>query len=318
MMKHLWRYFFVWAALTTAFMTTGCSGEKESGTPGILVSTDWLQDHLNDPDLVILHSGTSEVYDSVHIAGASLINPYDFTVNTSTNRNEMPPADSIVKLLRMLGVNSDSQIVLYSENIGLLNRTARVFVALDYLGLGERTLVLSGGLSAWLEEGHEITDVHADPAPGNLEVLNLKELIITAAEVDRQRWSSDVVLIDARSGEEYYGRPAGDESVAEGGHIEGAYLLSYLNITLDDSPYLFRSDKELRELFQKAGIDPGKKTIFYCNSGIKGSLNYLSARHLAYPVLLYDGSFEEWEDLGLPSTRPVVLPVDDEQNTTYD
>ena len=311
-MKHLWRYFCVWAALTVAFMTTGCSGEKESGTPGILVSTDWLQDHLNDPDLVILHSGTSEVYDSVHIAGARLIKPRNFTVNTPSNRNEMPQADSIVKLLRKVGVNSDSQIVLYSENIGLLNRTARVFVALDHLGLGERTLVLSGGLSAWLEEGQERSDVLAEPAPGNLKVLNLKELVITAAEVDRQRWSSDVVLIDARSGEEYYGSPGSDESLAEGGHIEGAYLLSYLNITLDDSPYLFRSDKELRELFQKAGIDPGKKTIFYCNSGIKGSLNYLTARHLGYPALLYDGSFEELEELGLPSTRPVALPVDNE------
>jgi thiosulfate/3-mercaptopyruvate sulfurtransferase len=119
-------------------------------------------------------------------------------------------------------------------------------------------------------------------------------------------------LIDARSGEEYYGSPGSDESMAEGGHIEGAYSLSYLNITLDESPYLFRSDKELSELFLKAGIDPEKKTIIYCNSGIKGSLNYLTARHLAYPVLLYDGSYEEWEDLGLPSTRPVALPLDNE------
>jgi thiosulfate/3-mercaptopyruvate sulfurtransferase len=316
-MYHLGKYCAA-LAFTAVFMFSGCSPGSEPAAPGVLVSTQWLQDHLNDPDLVILHSGTSEVYDSVHIPGARLINPYDFTVNTSTNRNEMPPADSIVKLLRMIGVNSDSQIVLYSENIGLLNRTARVFVALDHLGLGERTKVLSGGLSAWLEEGQERSDVLAEPAPGNLEVLNLKELVITATEVDRQRWSSNVVLIDARSDEEYYGSPAADGSLAEGGHIEGAYLLSYLNITLDDSPYLFRSDKELRELFQRAGTDSGKKTIFYCNSGIKGSLNYLSARHLGYPVLLYDGSFEEWEDLGLPSIRPVALPHDDEQNTTYD
>ena len=307
-MNHLWKYFCVGAALTAAFMTNGCSGEKESGTPGILVSTDWLQDHLNDPDVLILHSGTEEGFDTLHIPGARLIIPYRFTVNTSTNRNEMPPADSIAELLRKAGVNSDSQILLYSEKIGLLNRTARVYVALDYLGLGEQTKVLSGGLSAWMEEGHEITDAHADPVPGNFELSNLKELVITAAELDRQRWSSDVVVIDARSDEEYYGAPANDETMAEGGHIEGAYSLSYTTITLDDSPYLFRSDTELEDLFMEAGMDPGKATMIYCNSGIKGSLIYLAARHLAYPALLYDGSFEEWEELDLPSIKPVAIP----------
>ena len=54
-------------------------------------------------------------------------------------------------------------------------------------------------------------------------------------------------------------------------------------------------------------MDPGKVTLIYCNSGIKGSLNYLVARHLAYPAMLYDGSFEEWEELDMPSTRPVSI-----------
>jgi 3-mercaptopyruvate sulfurtransferase SseA len=55
-------------------------------------------------------------------------------------------------------------------------------------------------------------------------------------------------------------------------------------------------------------MDPGKVTLIYCNSGIKGSLIYLAARHLGYPVLLYDGSYEEWEELNMPLTGPVDLP----------
>ena len=223
-------------------------------------------------------------------------------------RNEMPHSDSIVELLRKVGVDNDSKIVLYHEKISLLNRTARVFVALDHLGLGEQTMVLDGGLSAWLEEGFETTDELADFSRGKLEAQNSKELIITADELDPQRWSNHVVLVDARSAEEYYGTLGTLEEPSEGGHIEGAYSLSYLNITTDESPYLFRSDAELKELFREAGMDPGKVTLIYCNSGIKGSLDYLVARHLAYPALLYDGSFEEWEELDLPSTRPVAIP----------
>ncbi len=307
-MFYLWKYLFMPAGLLLAFMLTACSEDKESGTPGILVSTEWLLDHLNDPNVVLLHSGSAGLYDTIHIPGARLIDPYNFTINNEMRRNEMPPGDSIVELLRDVGVDTNSKIVLYHESISLLNRTARVFVALDHLGLGEQTMVLDGGLSAWQEEGYETTDELADFSRGKLEAQNSKELIITDDELDPQRWSDHVVVIDARSAEEYYGTLGTLEEPSEGGHIEGAYTLSYLNITTDESPYLFRSDAELKELFREAGMDPGKVTLIYCNSGIKGSLNYLVARHLAYPALLYDGSFEEWEELDLPSIIPVANP----------
>jgi thiosulfate/3-mercaptopyruvate sulfurtransferase len=307
-MYKFWKCLIVPAAILLAFILTDCSGGKETGTHGILVSTEWLMDHLNDPDVVILHSGSVALFDSLHIPGARLIIPASFTVNTNLNRNEMPYSDSIVELLRKVGVDNDSEIVLYHENIGLLNRTARVFVALDHLGLGEQTKVLNGGLPAWQEKGYEITDELNDFSPGKLESAVSKELFITAEEIDQQRWSDQVVVIDARSDEEYYGTPESLEEPSEGGHIEGAYSLSYLDITNDESPYLFRSDTELKELFREAGMDQEKVTLIYCNSGIKGSLNYLAARHLAYPALLYDGSFEEWEELDLPSIKPVAIP----------
>ena len=295
-------------AILIASLVTGCSEPPETGTTGILVSTDWLQDHLFDPDLVVLHSGTAELFDSLHIPGARLILPHAFTMEIDGVRNQMPPADSIVDLLRDVGVNNDSKIVLYHEDIGLLNRTSRVFLTMDHLGLGEQTRVLSGGLSAWMEEGNELSDVQADFSPGNIELNDVKEIFITASELEKQRWNNQVVVIDARSDEEYFGTAGTKESPAGGGHIEGAYLLSYLTLTYDDSPYLFKSDRELEELFRKAGMESEKMSIIYCNSGIKGSLDYLIARHLSYPVQFYDGSFEEWEELELPFTGPVALP----------
>lgn len=307
-MNSIMRCFTVALVILVTFTSTGCSEETTSEEPGILVSTEWLQHHLNDPDLVLLHSGTSGLFDSVHIPGARLISPREFTMNTELNRNEMPPADSIVVLLREAGVNTDSKIVLYHEDIGLLNRTARVFLTLDHLGLGEQTRVLNGGLTAWTKDGNETTDMPTDFLPGKLEISEVREVFVSAEDLDSQRWSNKVVVIDARSDEEYYGTSGFEEVEDVGGHIEGAYLLSYLEITYDESPYLFKSDSEMAALFRRSGMDPGKLTLIYCNSGIKGSLNYLAARHLGYPALLYDGSYDEWVTLDMPSIRPVAIP----------
>jgi len=307
-MYYLWKCLFTLAAIQTAFMLTDCSGDMESGTHGVLVSTDWLQDHLSDPDLVLLHSGSAKLFDSLHIPGARLIIPGDFTVNDSTRRNELPHPDSIAELLRSVGVDNDSRIVLYYESSRLLSRTARVFVTLDHVGLGERTFVLNGGFPAWQEEEREITDAPPDFSQGNLVLTDLKKLVIGAAELDQRRWSDETVVIDVRRDEEYYGSPETGEDTAEGGHIEGAYFLPFQDLLVDDTSHLFRPDPELRELFRNVGMNPKKRTVVYCGSGIRASVSYLAARHLGYPALLYDGSYEEWKELDMPLTGPVTIP----------
>jgi thiosulfate/3-mercaptopyruvate sulfurtransferase len=289
-------------------LLAACSEQGENEVPGILVSTDWLEEHLNAPDLVILHSGTAELYDSIHIPGARLTIPARFTETTAEMRNQIPSADSLVAMLRKLGVNNDSRIVLYAQSASLMARTARIFVTLDHLGLGDRVHVLNGGLQAWQEEERKLTHLVPDIKPGNLTMSGLKEVAIESAELSEVRWSADFVLIDSRSDEEYYGRPASEDKSAEGGHIEGAYFLSYRDLLMDESPHLFKPDSELEDLFHKMGMDRDKKTVVYCGSGIRASVSYLAARHLGYPVWLYDGSYEEWSSLDLPLTGPVPQP----------
>lgn len=291
---------------------TGCSEPGRSDESGILVSTSWLQEKLNDPDLVILHAGTAELYDSIHVPGARLIIPSRFTVSSDTLRNEIPAADSLVEYLRQVGVDNDSRILLYHEDESLLTRTARVFLTLDYLGLGDRTFVLNGGLPSWQEEERTLTDLVPEIEPGNLENGTVREVIMESSELDRLRWSDEVVLIDTRTPDEYEGDLASPDEAPEGGHIEGAYFLPYQDLLMDDKAYLFRPASELEELFRKAGMDPDRTTVVYCGSGIRASASYLAARHLGYPVLLYDGSFEEWRDLGLPLTSPVLLLKENE------
>jgi thiosulfate/3-mercaptopyruvate sulfurtransferase len=304
-MQNLFKYRF--SLLMILIIFSGCSGEKGTGDTGILVSTSWLQEQMDDPDLVILHSGSPELYDSIHIPGARLIIPSHFTVNAGTVRNELPSADSLLTLLRKVGVNSDSRIVLYHETARLLTYTSRVFVTLDHLGLGEQIFLLNGGLAAWQEEELELTNKVPEVAPGNLALTELKELVIQSAELDEKRWNEDWVVIDTRSDQEYYGSREDGDDAPEGGHIEGAYFLPYQDLLLDDKPYMFKPVNEMEELFRKAGMDREKQTVVYCGSGIRACASFLAARHLGYPVLLYDGSYGEWRDLDLPLTGPVPL-----------
>jgi len=291
-----------------ASLVTGCNKSSETGTTGILVSTDWLQEHLHDPDLVVLHAGTAELFDSIHIPGARLITPASFTISTDSLRNELPPKDSIEILLREAGINKESRILLYHETSRLLTRTARIFVTLDHVGLGGQTFLLDGGFPAWQEEQRECSGEASEFSYGNLDLVDTKKVVIGASELDRQRWNEEIVILDVRSDEEYYGTPGTEDAPAEGGHIEGAYFLPYQAKLMDERTHYFRSAPELRKIFKKAGVDPEKISVIYCGSGIRASVSYVAAVHLGYPVLLYDGSYEEWTRLGLPLTGPVAIP----------
>lgn len=283
---------------------------KKTGTEskGILVSTEWLQDQISEADLLVLHSGTVEGYDSIHIPGSRLIIPGQFTLTKDSVRNELPSLDSVELILRKAGVNKDSRIVLCYENERLISRTARIYLTLVHAGLSPRTYVLNGGLPRWLEEERESTFATSDYSMGDVEVGPPVDVLISSSELENKRWSPQLVVLDTRSDEEYRGTPATADQEAEGGHVEGAYFLPYQKSFTDELPYLFKPDAELDKLFAESGMKRDLTTAVYCGSGIRASVSYLVAAHLGYPVLLYDGSYEEWNRLNLPLTGPVVAP----------
>jgi thiosulfate/3-mercaptopyruvate sulfurtransferase len=287
-----------------------CSSPDNQNDVGLIVSADWLQEKMNDPSLTILHVGTREVYDSIHMEGAQFIDPYDFTIDMEDLRNELPELDSVMKLLGAAGVNDNSKIVLYYESEDLITRTARVFLTLDFAGWGDRTHVLNGGLPGWNEKGLAISSGTEGSHPLSPESINGKEKVVTivAHELKQLRWNPEYVIIDTRSADEYYGEIDSTEMIGTRGHVEGANYLDYHHLLSEENAHMIRSDEELQKEMVKAGMDYSKTAVFYCGSGIRASLNYLVARHMGYSALLYDGSIEEWELLALPLISPVMDP----------
>lgn len=287
-------------------LITGCVGGEKEDVPGVLVSARWVNEQMGDPSMVVLHVGTEDVFDSIHLPGARHVDYNDFMLANDSLRNELPELPVIADLLRSVGVNMDSRIVLYYEEEWLISRTARVFLALDHAGLGDRTFVLNGGLPLWNKEGFGVTDKGTPIVPGDLVITAPREVVIQAHELNKHRWDPNVIIVDTRSREEYSGELDSTGRQASGGHIEGAYFLSYEDVLSDTAPYLFRDDAALLEQFLNLGMDRHKKGVYYCGSGVRASVNYLAARHLGFQALLYDGSIQEWESMDLPQTSPVI------------
>jgi thiosulfate/3-mercaptopyruvate sulfurtransferase len=263
----------------------------------ILVTPAWLAQHLRDPDLVLLHVGEHAEYNRAHIPGAHFADMGDVAVGSHNPAEgkilEMPSADTLRARLEALGITDRSRIVVYYGK-DWISPSTRIIYTLDYAGLGDRTVLLDGGMPAWQGEGRPVTSaVAARPASsGRLSPLRVRPIVVDADWVKAHRESPGIRIVDGRSANFYDG--VGDGGVRKG-HIAGARSIPF-NTVFDDSVRL-KSVADLRAIFDRAGIAPGDTVVGYCHIGQQATAMLFAARSLGHPVLLYDGSFTEWERL---------------------
>ena len=269
----------------------------------IAVSTAWLAQHLQDPDLVLLHVGDPKEYPAQHIAGARFVSLQDVSVPEHGHDMEkglmleLPSPDSLRQQLQALGISDRSRIVVYHAN-EWVSPSTRVVFALDAAGLGARTVWLDGGLTAWVAEGRPTTSDVPARTVGTLSPLKTKPLVVDAAWVKSHLAAPGVRVVDGRAAVFYDGVEAGGPRK---GHIAGAASEPFNEVT-DDKGRL-KSAAELEALFTKAGVGPKDTVVAYCHIGQQGTAVLFAARTLGHPVRLYDGSFQEW-------SRRTDLPVD--------
>jgi thiosulfate/3-mercaptopyruvate sulfurtransferase len=293
------------SVLIIAILIFGCSGNNQFKENNKLVSTEWLQSNLNDTSLSIIYVGSRLTFDSVHIPYSQYIPVRELLVRNDSLRNELPIITKIDSLLESVGINDRSLIILCYEKDYMIPFTARLFFTLDYAGLGNQTYVLNGGLAKWVKEERIITDsLYAKPA-GKITRVENDKIKVSAFDIKKYITNPDFVIIDARSVDSYTGHYDTIEKKFKGGHIEGAISLPADYLLSDTLTYMFKTDAELREEFEKAGINEDKTAVIYCSTGIEASVNYLVSVHLGYRTLFYDGSFEDWEKLHLPVIKPV-------------
>lgn len=293
-------------ALLSLLMVIGTASSFQEGRdpdPGnrksLIVSTQWLAQHLKDDSLVLLQVGEKDEYTAAHIPGAQFISLADISTPRDAGLAlELPAVSQLKATFEKLGVTDKSRIVVYFSK-DWVTPTARVFLTLDYLGFGNKTSILDGGLPAWRAEGRMLTTEVRAPKVGKFTPHPNPKLVVDAAWVNSHLNHPGMMILDARAAKFYTGEEAG--RMPRAGHIPGAKSIPFSSL-VEDADNKFKSADTLRQLFNTAGVKKGDTVTTYCHIGQQASLLYFVARYLGYDAHLYDGSFEDW------SHRP-ELPV---------
>jgi thiosulfate/3-mercaptopyruvate sulfurtransferase len=280
----------LWALAVCVFFVTPQQA-KGKVNESMIVSTDWLAKHLNDDSLVLLQVGEKKEYDEAHIPGAQFIQMQDISTPRGQGLTlELPAVEQLKATFERFGVTDKSRVIVYFGK-DWVTPTARVFMTLDYLGLGDRSSILDGGLPAWRAENRAVTADVREVKPGSFTPHPNAKLVVDAAWVSANLNKPGVAILDARAAKFYTGEEVGQ--MPRGGHIPRAKSIPFSTL-VDDKTNKFKNPDALRALFGTAGVKENDSVATYCHIGQQASLLYFVARYLGYDAHLYDGSFQDW------------------------
>lgn len=267
----------------------------------VLVDAAWLAKRLDDPNVVVLDMSSDETqYQRFHLPGAVYFPNYYLMrqrkqdkVITRLSQKEL------VFMLGQLGIMRNQHVVLY-DDLGGLN-AGRMFFELESIG-HPKVSVLDGGLVKWILEGRKVVNTpYQRPQTRYGEISNTRQNEAHLADVDAAK-KSGVVVIDARSQEEY----VGDMQKRQGGHVPGARWWEWSDSVAMNQGFVRKPVQELTNKLQGLGVtDKKKPVIAYCRTGHRAAQTYLTLRSLGYEnVKLYANSMSEY---GLKRRSNLVL-----------
>ncbi|MCY7391011.1 MAG: sulfurtransferase [Leptolyngbyaceae cyanobacterium CAN_BIN12] len=266
-----------------------------------IVSADWLQDHLNDPQVAIADCRFnlshpqlgSQQYQEGHIPGAHYLDlnqDLSSFIGIHGGRHPLPDPDVLANKLETMGIHSEppagpTLLVAYDDS--RMTFAARLWWLLRYLG-HDRVAVLDGGFSGWKASGYLVSDDVPPIKTGNFIPAIQSNLLLTIDQVNTRKDLPTVALVDAREGDRYRGERETIDPIA--GHIPGAVNYPWQDVT-DTEGYL-RSPRDQRQRWQS--LSNSDEIIVYCGSGVTACVNLLSLNIANLPGKLYAGSWSDW------------------------
>jgi thiosulfate/3-mercaptopyruvate sulfurtransferase len=274
--------------------------------PAALVSTDWVADHLNDPNVRLLEVDVdTAAYDRGHIQGAVGLN---WTTQLGDPiRRDIPTRQAWEELLAKSGVSNQTHVILYGDNNNWFAAFA-YWVAAIYGH--SNTALMNGGRKKWELEQRPLT---MDPTTVKPTTYQAKEpnFGLRAYLKDVLERPTATALVDVRSPAEFNGEiiapPGLPETAQRCGHIPGAQNVPWAQAANEDGT--FKSADELRQLYGAKGVSGSDPVIAYCRIGERSSHTWFVLRELlGFPnVRNYDGSWTEYGSvIGVPIENPAA------------
>ncbi len=273
-------------------------------TTDTLVSTQWVADHLNDPNVRLVESDEDILlYELGHIAGAVKI---DWTEDLQDPTvRDLIAGEQFAALNRRLGIANDTTVVIYGDKTNWWAAYAYWFWKLN----GHDNLkLMDGGRAKWEAEGREYTREAAEyppaqytPGPYRAELRALRDEVLEFIDYAKGGTGKNPhgPLVDVRSPQEFSGEllapPAyPQEGAQRGGHIPGARSVPWAKAVAEDGT--FKPLDQLRALYAAEGITGDKPIVAYCRIGERSSHTWFALHELLgyKDVRNYDGSWTEW------------------------
>lgn len=278
--------------------------ERGYANPDALVSTHWVAEHLNDPNVRIVESNEDPLlYKSGHIPGAVEVD-WVKDLNDPLRRDYLN-RESFEELMSRIGVTPDTTVVFYGDK----NNWWATYAFWVFQLFGHtKAKIMDGGRIKWEKEARPITRDEATYPATQYRARERDDTKIRAfRDQVLEHIKSNKPLVDVRSPDEYTGKRLHmeaypNEGALRGGHIPGAKNVPWARAVNEDGA--FKTAEDLRAIYeQEQGLKQSDDVIAYCRIGERSSHTWFVLKYLlGYDkVRNYDGSWTEWGNLvGVP------------------
>ncbi len=272
-----------------------------------IVSTEWLEAHLDDPNVRVVdmrgyvstkplepgveqatYRGAREEYLAGHIPGAVYV---DWTEDIVDLDDPVPVQiagpERFAEAMAVRGIGDDTHVIAVDHMGG--QYATRLWWALSYYG-HDAVSILDGGMNRWVEEERPVESGAVEVERATFHPRPRPALRVTAEQVATMLGRADVQILDARDVGQYTGRR---RRGPRGGHIPGALHVPRELFFADGGGFL--PVEEVRQRIEGLGVSPETPAIAYCNGGVAATVVLFNLHRLGWNALAnYDGSWNEW------------------------